>query len=92
MSFKDWDRGLECHSGCVCSCVYGVLLRAGPSFSGSYHMPRNEINKPGKRNALGSVGLYRYTYRPTVTIFALKDTGIYASVSVQMYKSKPWQG
>jgi hypothetical protein len=55
-------------------------------------MPRNMINKPGKRNVLGTVGMYRYTYRQTVTIFALKDTGIYASVSVQMYKSKPWQG
>jgi len=55
-------------------------------------MPRNKINKPGKWNAWGSIGLYCYTYRPTVIIFALKDTGIYASVSVQLYKSKPWQG
>jgi len=55
-------------------------------------MPSNKINKPGKWIAVGSIGLYRFTYRPTVTIFALKDTGIYASVSVQMYKNKPWQG
>jgi len=86
VSFKNWDRGLECHSGCVCACVYGVLRRAGPPFSESYHVPRNKINKPGKWNALGSIGLYRYTYRPTVNIFAVKDTGIYAPVIVQMYK------